>query len=683
MGKDLVMEYGKAGAAITRAACAFVLLMLAATAVLAAGPRPTPETEGVEAILADIDPWVVSDTTRIVEFIGRHNAATEERITSSPHWQTTLEELTDILGIDYLGAPQVDSTGRIYFAMRLTGEQSALFSMDRPRAWPTQITPNGWTEKGLEPGTFRLDPDGDYLYLRVMKHGDEDWDIWRFERDGSYRVLLEDRAISFGMPHIVDDDSFYFTIDNTEQIWLARYDVSTAAVDTLYTEPGAYYLIDHKDGKLACIRFLSFSESQIIEFDVATGDVRELTPVGIYWSADYTVDGEIVTLTDALSAEGEHLKVAAFTPGDDPAEPGDMRLIYDPGLEIDDAYFNRDAGAACVVLNREGYAEVVTVDLAGSVSEIPLPGVGIVSEPFMDAGGTVAFSFNSPSTTPTGFVMLPEWETPVSIGEVATFGYDFTGTNVSVVHYPSTDGEMIPALLYLPEGAERDGATPFIVEYHGGPPGQSRPYFQRNIAYILSRGVGFLFPNVRGSTGYGPAWERADNLEGRYQALEDAEAALDYLIDEGWTTPERTAIWGASYGGYTVNYLAVHAPEKFAVAVSDVGVADVDWSTEYSDQTFREGWEREMAPVGSELARNLSPIYFAGEVRRPMLITAGFNDPRVHPSGPRRFVHVLERLGKDAYYYEEMEAGHGATTKSMMARDLARSYAFMFDAILK
>jgi dienelactone hydrolase len=659
-----------------------ILLVLVGGSVGAKEQRAV-DHESIETILDGIDSWVEADTTRILAFIEERNALTEERITSSPYWDSTVQELSDILGIDYVGSPDIDLTGRIYIQMRITGEEPSLFYLDGPWGWPTQITPNGWSEKGLQIGNYRLDSAGDYLYQMVMKNGDENWDIYRFERDGSYRVLLEDRAISYGTPHIVDDDTFYFSIDNTEQIWFARYHVATGVVDTVYTESGAFYLLDQLDDRLLGVRFLSFSESQLIEVDGNTGEARELTDVGLYWSGDYTKDGRVVTLTDARSDEDEFMKLAVFDPAEAVVSPKKMRILYDPGVEIDNGYFNRESGTGVAVLNRDGYSEIVKLDMDGNATPVTSPGVGITGELGLNDRGDMAFGFNSPSTAPTVYYVGADDGALEQVGQVATFGFDFSKVNVSVVRYPSTDGTMIPALMYLPEGATRTGDIPCVVEYHGGPPGQSRPYFQRNIAFALSKGLMFLYPNVRGSTGYGPAWERADNLEGRFQALADAEAALDYVFAEGWTSPAKTAIWGASYGGYTVNYLAAHAPEKFACIVSDVGVADVDWDTEKGDQTFREGWEKEMGPVGSDLTRRLSPIFDAERIARPMLITAGYNDPRVVPSGVRRFMYVLENLGKEAYYYENVEAGHGASRKSDAVRDLARTYTFTFDHVLK
>ncbi|MBD3161761.1 MAG: prolyl oligopeptidase family serine peptidase [Candidatus Eisenbacteria bacterium] len=653
--------------------------LLAALVGLAA---PAASSPSIEEILEEVDPWVVEDTTRILTFIEAHNAKTKETLEGSPRWSSIRRDLAALFGVDYIGSPTIDETGRIVFQMRITGDKAALFYVDRPWSWPIQITPNGWTDRGLEIGNHRIDPEGRFLYLQVMVHGDENWDLYRFERDGTHRVLLEDRSVRYGLPHIVDDDSFFFSIDNREQMWLAQYTVSTGIVDTLYTEPGAFFPVDHLDGRILCLRYLSFSEGQLIEFDTETGTVREITEPHLFWSADYTRDGRVVALTDALSDEEEFMKLAMFRPGDRPVAPEEMHVVYDPGVETDGVFFQPESGEAFLALNRDGYSDLVAVELEGKVRAVPMPGVGIVDGLHANRLGQLVFDFSSPSTPPAAFYHERDAKTPRPIGRVSDFGYDFSDVQVEVIRYPSTDGTEIPALLYLPPGVEKDGANPCIVEYHGGPPGQSRPWFQRNIAFGLSRGVIYLFPNVRGSTGYGPAWERADNLENRFQALEDAEAAIDHLHTAGWSRPERTAIWGASYGGYTVNYLSVHAPEKFACAVSEVGIADIDWTNLHSDQTFLAGWEKEMGEVGSPLTRRLSPLWEAEAITRPLLLTAGFNDPRVPASGPRRFAAVLDRLGKDVLYYEEVESGHGAIGKSAAIDAYARVYTFLFDHIL-
>ena len=224
--------------------------------------------ERVSALLQEVDPWIATDDARVAEFIERHNQLTDERITSSANWPSVYEDLSDVLSIDYVGSPDVDNTGRIYFQMRITGDRGALFRVDEPSGWPTQITPNAWTEKNMDIGSYVLDPDGDYLYLEAMEQGDENWDIYRFERDGTYAPLLVDRELAFSTPLPDGDDAFFFHIMDLRQgrFWLAHYDLASAAVETLYTEPMPFGPVDYREGKVLCIRFKTASEIQLFEY---------------------------------------------------------------------------------------------------------------------------------------------------------------------------------------------------------------------------------------------------------------------------------------------------------------------------------------------------------------------------------------------------------------------------------
>lgn len=646
-------------------------------------------SERVEELLEGIDSWVTTDTTRILAYIDSANAVTKEALVASQYWEPTTRDLSFLLGIDYVGSPQIDNTGRIYFTMRITGESEALFYMDESMAWPHQITPNNWTEEGFTLNSYSpysVHPSGDYILVSVNKFGDEMHDIWRFSRDGRFRPLLESRAVRYTgvMFDENNPDQFFLYIDNRQEMHFGRYTISTGKLDTIYSEAGAYYPADYYKGKIVFVRWISFSEGQLALFDLGNGKVTDLSDTSLFWAASFTDDGKILALTSEKSKEDEFMKICIL----DPAKPKKFEVLYDPKKETDGFLFIRKKRVGIVSLNNDGYSELVGFDLSGNSVTLPKLDIGVlggVGAGDMSANdlGDIVFSFSSPKTPPTAFKFSLGDTTVHQIGKVATFGFDFSNIDVEVVRYKSDDGTEIPALLYKPASAKKDGTNPAIVNYHGGPPSQSRPHFQRNIAFALSKGFVMMFPNVRGSTGYGPAYEKADNLEGRFASLIDCERALDYLIDEGWSSPEKIAIWGASYGGYVVNWLATHVPEKFACVVSMIGVSDVDHTNRNSSQVFAKGWEKEYGPVGSELTRKLSPIFYAENVSRPILVTAGYNDPRVPPSDPRRFVYVLSRLGKPVWYYEETEAGHGGTMKSQVIFDYTSYYTFTMMHVMK
>ncbi|MBD3170729.1 MAG: alpha/beta fold hydrolase, partial [candidate division Zixibacteria bacterium] len=630
---------------LNRHAILFLILIIAfpASAFSADGGK-------IDDYLKKVDTWITTDTTRILSFIDSCNTQTTEYLKSSKYWDETETDLSFLLGIDYVGSSRIDNTGRIYFNMRITGESEALFYTDEPMGWPRQLTPNNWTDEGLTISRYYVHPSGDYILVLVNKFGDEMHDIWYFSRDGKFRPLLESRTTRYAGVMFDEDnkDEFYLYADNMKEVHFAHYSISGAKLDTIYHESGAVYPMDYYKGKILFIRALSFSESQIAMLDLDSGNVTDLSDVSLFWGGAFTKNGGIIALTKVLSEEDEFMKFCML----DPDRPKEFEVVYDPGREVDDYTFSRESGVTVATLNKDGYSELSAFNLKGKELKTPEPGIGVIGGVYMNDRNDVVYDFASPTTPPASFMFKVGKKDVHQIGEVSTFGFDFSDIEVKVIHYKSDDGWEIPALLYVPKNARKDGSNPAIVSYHGGPPGQSQPYFQRNIAFALSRGFIMLFPNVRGSTGYGPAYEQADNLEGRFASLIDCERALDYLINEGWSRPEKIAIWGGSYGGFVVNWLSAHAPEKFACAVSIVGVSDVDHTNQNSSQVFAAGWEREMGPIGSDLTHKLSPIFDAENVQKPILVTAGFNDPRVPPSDPRRFAIVLSKLDKPVWYYE-------------------------------
>lgn len=660
---------------------AILLALLSFTALSA------QDYDKVDKMLADIDQWVVTDTARIMEYIDSTDAVALETLKSSKYWDMVETELGFLLGIDLITSPQVDNTGRMYFRMRLSGESDALFYVDKPMGFPIQITPNNWTDEGFSISGYSVHPSGDFILVQVNKFSDEMHDIWLFERNGQFRPLLVSRDTRYYIAGFDEDnpDRFFTLIFQSPNIHYGSYTISTAKLDTLYHEPGSNYITDYYKDKILLTRSISFSESQLAMLDLKTKKVTDLTDVTQLSMGSFTKDGKVLLLTSAKSKDDEFMKFCLL----DPAKPKKMTVIYDPKLETEEIMFHRDLGIVVTALNQDGFSVLHGFDLEGK--EIPMPklDVGVISEYSGSAigandSGQIVFSYTSPTVPPTAYTFKLNENKLQQIGRVSTFGFDFSNIKVDVIRYPSEDGTMIPALIYVPKDAKKDGSNPAIIQYHGGPPGQSRPYFQRNIAFALSKGFIMMFPNVRGSTGYGPAWEEADNQERRFTALKDAETAIDYLINEGYSSPATIAIWGGSYGGYTVNWLAGHCSDKIACVVSEVAESDLEHGMEHTGvQTFIEGYEREYGKRGSKLLKQLSPIYYAEDVNVPILFKTGHYDPRVPPSDSRRFASVLQQLGKPVWHYEEMESGHGGSFKSQVIFNLTTSYVFTMMHVMK
>ncbi len=642
----------------------------------------------IDDILAEADSWIVSDTVKILSYVDSCAQVVDDMLTQSPYWEETQRDLSFLLGIDYVGSAQIDNTGRIYFTMRITGETGHLFYIDEPMGWPHQLSPNNWPSEGYSIWGYEPHPSGDYVLVFAMKYGSERHDIWKFNRDGTFEPLLVDTDIRYSNTVFKNKDEFFLAIDDRENQYFCKYKISTGELDTLYQDPNKDWIgmFDYEDGKLLCGRFLSFSESQFFILDEETLKAKNISDKGSFGDAVFTGDGRIIFTTDKKSKKNDFNKLVIV----DVDKPKKMKVLYDPKMENSGFEYLKDQKIVIMTLNQDGYSKLVGFDLDGNSIAVPEIPVGVLSGggAYDDNGSTndmgdFVYGLSTPNMAPSIFHFKVGENKITKLADVATFGFDFSKVNVEVIRYPSKDGTMIPALLYTPVDVKKDGKNPAIVDYHGGPPQQWRPYFQRNLAFALSKGLIIVRPNVRGSEGYGPEWEKADNRKGRYKALGDAEAAIDYLVDEGYSNYDQIGIWGGSYGGYTVNWLAVNAPEKFACAISQVGVADQDYQQTHGDVGGRNIWELEFGKVGTKLVHDLSPIWKSDQVARPILLTAGFYDPRVFPGDPRRFGYLLSKLGKEVYYLENTKAGHGAVTKDDIIHEYTQYYTFFMEHIMK
>ncbi|MCP4584147.1 MAG: S9 family peptidase [candidate division Zixibacteria bacterium] len=640
----------------------------------------------IEDILAEADSWIISDTARIMSYVDSCTKVVEQKLDNSPFWADTHRDLSFLLGIDYTGSAQIDNTGRIYFTMRITGETGHLFYIDGPMGWPKQLSPNNWPAEGYSIWGYEPHPSGDYVLVLAMKYGSERHDIWKFDRDGTFEPLLVNPNVRYSNTIFKSKDEFFLSIDDQQNQYFCKYTISTGKLDTLYQDDEWAGIYDYEDGKLLCGRFFSFSESQLFLLDEESLETKNMTKKGSYGDAYFTGDGRIILTTDKKSKRNEFNKLVYIKTD----KPKRLKVIFDPKMENSGFEYIKSSKMVIMTLNKDGYSELVGFDLDGNPVDVPKIPVGVLAGggPYDENGATndngdFVYGFSSPNVAPSLYHFKLGENKITQLATVSTFGFDFSKVKVEVIRYPSLDGTMIPALLYTPINVNKDGSNPALVDYHGGPPQQWRPYFQRNLAFALAKGFIVVRPNVRGSEGYGPEWEKADNQKKRFDALGDAEAALDYLVNEGYSSYDKIGIWGGSYGGYTVNWLATTAPDKFACAISQVGVADHDYTQTHGDVGGQKIWEEEFGKVGSKLAHNLSPIWKSENLSKPILLTAGFYDPRVFPGDPRRFGYLLSKLGKEVYYLESVETGHGAVTKDQIITEYTRYYTFFMEHLMK
>ncbi|MDP3801153.1 MAG: S9 family peptidase [Phenylobacterium sp.] len=234
----------------------------------------------------------------------------------------------------------------------------------------------------------------------------------------------------------------------------------------------------------------------------------------------------------------------------------------------------------------------------------------------------------------------------------------------SVVRYTASDGTMIPGVLYRPRGASAAHPVPAIVFVHGGPGGQSTRGYSPMIQHLVNHGYAVLAANNRGSSGYGKTFFHMDDRAHGEADLQDIVDAGNWLRAQDWVADDQVAVMGGSYGGYmTAAALAFH-PEAFEAGVNIFGVTN--WVRTLESIPAWWGAQREALfdemgdpAVDAERHRRISPLFHAANIRRPMLVVQGANDPRVLQVESDELVAAVRANDVPVEYVLFPDEGHG------------------------
>lgn len=233
------------------------------------------------------------------------------------------------------------------------------------------------------------------------------------------------------------------------------------------------------------------------------------------------------------------------------------------------------------------------------------------------------------------------------------------------VRYPSFDGQQVPAILYKPREIKPGQKLPALVVVHGGPTAQWFRGFDPYAQFLTDRGYVVLEPNIRGSTGYGVKWRDLNLKDWGGGDLEDVVAGADYLKSLPYVDPDRIGVFGGSFGGFMSFIAVTKKPDVFKVGVPWVGITDLHMLYDEDMEHFKYYFRSQMGdPVENHaLWRDRSAIEFAHQLKAPIMIVHGVNDPRCPISQARIFRDKLIALGKregqDFEYHEFGDEGHG------------------------
>ncbi len=241
--------------------------------------------------------------------------------------------------------------------------------------------------------------------------------------------------------------------------------------------------------------------------------------------------------------------------------------------------------------------------------------------------------------------------------------------SAEVVRFKSFDGLEIPAIYYKPKQASADNKVPALVWVHGGPGGQSRTGYSALIQYLVNHGYAVLAVNNRGSSGYGKTFYKMDDRNHGDKDLKDCIAGKNWLASQNYIDGEKIGIIGGSYGGYMTMAAMTFAPEEFNVGVNIFGVTN--WLRTLQSippywESFRKALYDEMGDpttADSVRLRAISPVFHADQVKNPIMVLQGANDPRVLQIESDEIVEAVKKNNVPVEYIVFPDEGHGFVKK--------------------
>ncbi len=578
----------------------------------------------------------------------------------------------------------------VVFTTNFSGRPN-LWKVNAGGGWPIQLTQSNERQYNAV-----FSPDGKWIVYQQDAAGNELWDLFAIPSHGGDAVNLTNTpGIREQSPHFSPDGRVialdYKPKESTNyNIALLQWD--TRKVEELTHESAASrswgVVAWSPDGRrLYANRYdVSFTDADVYAVDVASGKTTNLTPHQgnvLFFASSLSPDGTTLLVTSNQKAGYQNVALLDVA-------TRKLDWVTDTQWEASAGDFSPNRERFTYTLNADGRTDLYMVDRATRQSrKIEVP------------AGVNSFAASPTSFAPQSDRLLISHESSVQPSDYWVYSLDDSSSRqlthsaiaslssaplpeAQIVHYKSFDGKVISALMWVPFNLKRDGSNPALVLPHGGPTGQMSDYWNADATALVSRGYICIAPNPRGSTGYGMAFQKANYRDLGGGDLQDEVYAAKFLEATGYANPKKIGITGGSYGGYMTLIALTKTPDVWAAGVEEYGI--INWTTmlQHSDPQLQE-YEKSLLgdPVKDrKVYEAASPITYIHQVKAPLLVLQGDNDPRVPKEEAEQVVQLLQRDGKivAAHYYPN--EGHGFEKRENQIDSIRRTIEW-FDKYLK
>ena len=637
-----------------------LLCLMVATAALAQSPEVVPN----ENLVVEAVPKIPAALAETVDRYANYRSA------AIASWHPTRREL--LVSTRFADVPEIHRVAM-------------------PGGARTQLTfyPDAVTNAQYEP------TQGNYFVFSKDVGGGEFFQLYRYDLDSGNITLLSDGKsrntdpvwfsgggkLAYGSTRRTGKDVDLWVIDPADP----KSDHLIAKL-----EGGGWQALDWSpDGKaILVLEEVSANESYLWMVDATSGEKTLLTPKGgdkiSYSGGRFSTDGKgIYTATDK---DSEFHRLAYV----DLIKHEHKYLTSQIHWDIEEFDLSDDGQRIAFVSNEDGFGVLHTYDVAsGEDHSVPnLPKGVIDGVRWRRRSHELGFnlvSARSPSDvysldTDTG--KSERWTTSET-GGVDTGQF----AEPELIHWKTWDGRSISGFLYRPP-ASFSGPRPVMILIHGGPEGQARPYFLGSTNYYLNDlGVALIYPNVRGSTGYGKTFLALDNGMLRDGSYKDVATLFDWVAQQKELDAKRVLVTGGSYGGFMTLAVATNYNDRICCSVDIVGpsnlVTFLEHTSGYRQDLRRVEYGDERDPKTRAYLESIAPAKKARNITKPLFVIAGKNDPRVPASESEQMAEVVRKNQTPVWFLMAKDEGHGFRKKKNRDFQFYATVMFVKEYLLK
>ncbi len=646
----------------------------------AAGPEPEKTIPAPESLLVDGVPPLPAE---IAENVGRY---TESRAATFADWNPLRPEM--------LVLTRFADTNQVHLVGQPGGARIQL------TFFPDRVT------------NATADPaKGEFFILTKSAGGNEFNQNYRYDfASGEVTLLTDGKARNSEPTWSAKGDRIAYTSTrrNGADTDIYVQDPRNPASDKLVAEVkgGGWQVLDWSpdDQQLLVLEYVSINESYLWLFAVEGGARKELTPRPAegaekvaYGKALFAKSGHGLFVTTDRESEFQRLAYLDLDSGKH------SYLLPNPKFDVDDWDLSGDGKMIAYTLNENGVSTLHLLDVVAaekSLTARPLP-----DPEFNPPLGPVVISgLHWQHRQPLLAFNVAGAKSPSDIYSLAVADRKVTTTRWTMsetggipaarfvqpelVQWKSFDGREISGFLYLPDEKKFPGKRPVIVNIHGGPESQYRPGFIGRNNYLLNElGVALLFPNVRGSAGYGKTFVQLDNGVKREDSYKDISALFDWIGTQPRLAADRIMVTGGSYGGFMTLQVATNYADRIRCALDVVGMSSLSTflkNTEsYRRDLRRAEYGDERDPETAKFMERIAALNNVAKITKPLFVVQGANDPRVPKSEADQIVAALKKQNTPVWYLVGKDEGHGFQKKKNADFQFYATVQFIRDYLLK